>query len=51
MSADYIKSVVKTVPDYPKPGIEFRDVTSVLEDYEAFSQCIYAARQIPTLWI
>ncbi|MDG6096304.1 adenine phosphoribosyltransferase [Alteromonas sp. ZYF713] len=40
MSADYIKSVVKTVPDYPKPGIEFRDVTSVLEDYEAFSQCI-----------
>lgn len=40
MSAEYIRSVVKTVPDYPKPGIQFRDVTSVLEDYQAFSQCI-----------
>ena len=41
MTAEYIKSVVKTVPDYPKPGILFRDVTSVLEDHKAFSSCIY----------
>ncbi|WJG08010.1 adenine phosphoribosyltransferase [Aliiglaciecola sp. LCG003] len=40
MSAEYIKSVVKTVPDYPKPGIMFRDVTSVLEDHTAFSKSI-----------
>ena len=40
MNLDYIKSVVKTVPDYPKPGIQFRDVTSVLEDHTAFSSCI-----------
>lgn len=40
MSAAYIKSVVKTVPDYPKPGIMFRDVTSVLEDHSAFSSSI-----------
>ncbi|MFC3095154.1 adenine phosphoribosyltransferase [Alteromonas sediminis] len=40
MSSDYIKSVVKTVPDYPKPGIMFRDVTSVLEDHKAFSSTI-----------
>lgn len=40
MTTDYIKSVVKTVPDYPKPGIMFRDVTSVLEDHKAFSSCI-----------
>lgn len=40
MTAEYIKSVVKTVPDYPKPGIMFRDVTSVLEDHKAFSSCI-----------
>ncbi|QPG06617.1 adenine phosphoribosyltransferase [Salinimonas marina] len=40
MTAEYIKSVVKTVPDYPKPGIQFRDVTSVLEDHKAFSACI-----------
>ncbi len=40
MSASYIKSVIKTVPDYPKPGIMFRDVTSVLEDHKAFSSSI-----------
>ncbi len=40
MSADYIKSVIKTVPDYPKPGILFRDVTSVLEDHKAFAATI-----------
>ena len=40
MSAEYIKSVVKSVPDYPKPGVLFRDVTSVLEDHKAFSSAI-----------
>ncbi|RDV24710.1 adenine phosphoribosyltransferase [Alteromonas aestuariivivens] len=40
MTAEYIKSTVKTVPDYPKPGIQFRDVTSVLEDHKAFRGCI-----------
>lgn len=40
VTAEYIKSVVKTVPDYPKPGIMFRDVTSVLEDHSAFHSCI-----------
>jgi adenine phosphoribosyltransferase len=40
LPGEYIKSVVKTIPDYPKPGIMFRDVTSVLEDHQAFSQCI-----------
>lgn len=40
MSAEYVKSAVTTVPDYPKPGIMFRDVTSVLEDHKAFSSAI-----------
>lgn len=40
MSAAYIKSIVKTVADYPKPGIMFRDVTSVLEDHKAYSASI-----------
>lgn len=40
MTAEYIKSVIKTVPDYPKPGIMFRDVTSVLEDHKAFTACV-----------
>ncbi|MBY5990859.1 adenine phosphoribosyltransferase [Ferrimonas balearica] len=31
-----IKDSIKAIPDYPKPGILFRDVTSLLEDAEAF---------------
>jgi adenine phosphoribosyltransferase len=38
--AAYIKSVIKTVPDYPKPGIMFRDVTSILEDHKAYTESI-----------
>lgn len=40
VNAEYVKSVVKTVPDYPKPNIMFRDVTSILEDHAAFDHCI-----------
>lgn len=40
MSPEQIKSVVRTIPDYPKPGIMFRDVTSVLHQPEAFKACI-----------
>ncbi|ADN75389.1 adenine phosphoribosyltransferase [Ferrimonas balearica DSM 9799] len=35
-----IKDSIKAIPDYPKPGILFRDVTSLLEDAEAFRLCI-----------
>jgi adenine phosphoribosyltransferase len=27
-----LKQVIKTVVDYPKPGIVFRDVTSLMQD-------------------
>ena len=33
---DYIKSSIATVPDYPKAGIMFRDVTSLIADPKAF---------------
>lgn len=31
-SLSLIKQSIKTIPDYPKAGILFRDVTSLLED-------------------
>lgn len=40
MSISYIKSAITTIPDYPKPGIQFRDVTTVMQDKKAFSACI-----------
>ncbi|PKF63714.1 adenine phosphoribosyltransferase [Psychromonas sp. psych-6C06] len=35
-----IKNSIKTIPDYPLPGIMFRDVTSLIENGEAFSATI-----------
>ena len=27
-----LKSLIRTIPDYPKPGIQFRDITTLLLD-------------------
>jgi len=39
-SLAYIKNSIIAVEDYPKPGIMFRDVTSLLEDPKAFALTI-----------
>ena len=31
-----IKASIRTIPDYPKPGIMFRDITTLLGDARAF---------------
>jgi adenine phosphoribosyltransferase len=30
-------SLIRTIPDYPKPGILFQDITPVLSNPEAFT--------------
>lgn len=35
-----LKTAIHAIPDYPKPGILFRDVTGILENAEAFQLCI-----------
>lgn len=35
-----IQSSIKTIPDYPKLGILFRDITSLLEDPAAFAATV-----------
>ncbi len=37
---DLIKSSIESIPDYPKAGIIFRDITSLLENPAAFAACI-----------
>lgn len=39
---DLIKSSIKSIPDYPKAGIIFRDITSLLEVPKAFQASIDA---------
>ncbi len=37
-----LRSLVRDVPDYPKPGIVFKDITPVLADAHAFARAIEA---------
>lgn len=45
-AADHIRKVIRDVPDFPKPGIVFKDLTPVFEDAEAFGILVeaFAAR-------
>ncbi|MGV8151974.1 MAG: adenine phosphoribosyltransferase [Candidatus Nanoarchaeia archaeon] len=38
--SEYIKSKIRTIPDYPKKGIMFRDITTLLNDSEAFRKTL-----------
>jgi adenine phosphoribosyltransferase len=38
--ADKIKNAIRIIPDFPKPGIQFKDITPVLSNPEAFQQAI-----------
>jgi len=35
-----LKDHIRSVPDYPKKGILFRDITTLIENSEAFAECI-----------
>lgn len=37
MSPDEIKALVRDVPDFPKPGIVFKDITPLLSNADAFA--------------
>lgn len=37
---DSLKSKIRSVPDFPKAGILFYDITTLLSDKEGFQQCI-----------
>ena len=37
---DNLKSLVRTIPDHPKPGILFRDVTTLFADAQGFKAAI-----------
>jgi len=35
-----LKAYIRTIPDYPKPGIMFRDITTLLGEGAAFRQAV-----------
>lgn len=49
---DVLKNAIRDIPDFPKPGILFKDITTLLQDGELFRQAVdalgerYAEKQI-----
>ena len=37
---DDLRNAIRTIPDYPKPGIMFRDITTLLGDARAFRRAV-----------
>lgn len=38
--ADWLKSKIRDIPDFPKPGIVFKDLTTLMKDRDAFAYVI-----------
>ena len=35
-----LKKYIRSIPNYPKKGILFRDITTLIKDKDAFKECI-----------
>jgi adenine phosphoribosyltransferase len=40
MSAETLRAKIREIPDFPKPGILFYDITTLLKDAEAYHEAI-----------
>lgn len=48
MTPEELRALVRTIPDHPRPGIQFRDVTTLLLHAEGFAAAIEAlAESVP----
>ncbi len=43
---DDLKSLIRTIPDYPKPGIMFRDITTLVRDARGFPESVRRMGQL-----
>ena len=39
---DFLRQHIRTVPDWPAPGVQFRDITPLLQDPKVFRVLIDA---------
>jgi adenine phosphoribosyltransferase len=42
---DHLKQLIREIPDFPKPGITFYDITTLLKDKQGFHQTINALQE------
>lgn len=45
-----LKQIIRTVDDFPKPGVKFLDVTSILEDPAAFRKTVKWFIKMAAMW-
>lgn len=50
MTPEQLAARIRTIPDFPKPGIVFRDITTLLRDPEAYAAAIDAMSVPIKLW-
>jgi adenine phosphoribosyltransferase len=41
MSDDRLRSLIRDIPDFPKPGIVFKDITPLMADAAALAQAVH----------
>jgi adenine phosphoribosyltransferase len=46
---DDLRALIRTIPDFPKPGIQFRDITTLLLDAEGFAAAIERLAAVVTI--
>lgn len=46
LSVDELKALVRTVPDFPKPGIQFRDITTLIGDAQGLASSVRRLAQL-----
>src|SRR5438093_13766044 len=45
MSLDRVRQLIRDIPDFPQPGILFKDITPVMADAEAFQSVLGAMEE------
>ena len=40
MDIEHLKKAIRNIPDFPKPGIQFKDITTLLQDIDVFQETI-----------
>ena len=40
MNIENIKKSIRNIPNFPKPGIQFKDITTLLQNNDAFGETI-----------
>jgi adenine phosphoribosyltransferase len=41
MGAERLRELIREIPDFPRPGVGFKDITPLLADHEALAQSVH----------